>query len=282
VRTGMKPFDTAASFCLAIGLLMLGGCGDFPWKTDAFAINGPISYPSLMRIGDAAHAGGDLATALTIYRRASALDNGAVAPLVGAGDVLVEMGHFNEAILSFNAALGRSGRDPAALRGLARAYMISGQPALAGQPLAIAYEDSPNDPKLLELIGVADDFVDRHEEAQARYRQGLELSPGDPALSLDLALSLALSGNCPVAIAILRPIATAPNSTLRERQTLALIYGLQGDQKAAAQMARLDLDPESVQHNLAYYESLRKLSPEALHRAIESLGAQQATSEQPS
>lgn len=242
---------------------------------------GPLSYATLMHIGDAARAGGDLATAVTVYRKASAVDTGAVPPLVSAGDALLEMGNFNEAIVSYNAALQRNAHDPGALRGLARAYLTSGKPALAAEPLAIAYQDNPDDPKLLELIGVADDFIDRHDEAQARYRRGLELAPGDPALSLDLALSLALSGNFPEAVGILSPIAMAPTSTPRERQTLALIYGLEGDRVAAAQMARRDLDPEAVQRNLAYYDTLRRLSPEALHRAIESLGAA-TKSDQPS
>jgi Flp pilus assembly protein TadD len=286
VRTGMKRFDAAASVLLAFGLVGLGGCGDFPYKIDPFGVpgllpldsvanrnSGQLNYATLMRIGEAARAGGDLATAVTVFRRAAAMDTTAIPPFVAAGDALIEMGNFNEAIVAYNAALARSARDREALRGLARAYLTSGKPALAGHPLAIAFEDNPDDPKLLELIGVADDLVGRHDEAQARYRRGLELLPRDPALSLDLALSLALSGSYPEAIGILRPIATAAGSSLRERQTLALIYGLQGDRRAAEQTARLDLDPESVQSNLAYYETLRRLSPEARHRAIEALGA---------
>jgi Flp pilus assembly protein TadD len=280
----MKRFDAAASALLGLGLVVLTGCGDLPWQLDAFKLNGPLNghgvgaaldYPTLMRIGAAAEAGGDFATAATTYRRAAAVDTAAVAPLVGAGNALVSVGNFNEAIVSYNSALARDQHDREALRGVARAYLMSGQPALAGAPLAIAYQDTPDDAKLLQLIGVADDFVGRHEEAQTRYRRGLEMTPADPALSLNLALSLALSGNYPEAIAILRPIATARASSLRDRQTLALIYGLQGNRKEAERIARLDLDPISVQRNLAYYESLRQLSPEARHRAIQSLGSQE-------
>ncbi len=274
----MKRFDRAAVLLLALGLLALTGCVDAPLHVDPLAIDGrdgggrPLDYATLMRIGAAAHAAGDLATAVGVYRRAAAIDPDATAPLVASGNTLLEMGEVNEAIVAYNSALARGEHDPEALRGLARAYLLTGKPELAGQPLALAFQSTPDDPKLLELIGVADDFAGQHEEAQARYRRGLELLPHDPALSLDLALSLALTGNFPEAIATLRPVAMSLTATPRERLTLALIYGLQGDRAAAEQMARLDLDPASVQRNLAYYENLRRLSPEARAHAIQSLG----------
>src|SRR5438552_18514179 len=120
------------------------------------------------------------------------------------------MGQIDEAIIAFNSALHRAERDPEALRGLARALLVTGKPELAGQPLALAFENTPDDPKLLQLIGVADDFLDQHGEAQARYRRGLELAPGDPSLTVNLALSLALSGNYDEGITRLQPIASAP------------------------------------------------------------------------
>jgi Flp pilus assembly protein TadD len=279
----MKRFDAAASLFLGVSLVALAGCGDIPWQADAFKpnalLNGPayagsLDYAALMRVGDAAEAGGDYSTAVNIYRKAAALDTNAVAPLVATGNALLATGEFNQAIIAYKSALAREAHDREALRGLARAYLTSGEPGLAGEPLAIAYQDTPDDPKLLQLIGVADDFVGRHDEAQTRYRRGLELTPADPALSLNLALSLALSGDFPEAIGILRPIATAKTSTSRERQTLALIYGLQGNRREAERMARLDLDPASAQRNIAYYETLRQLSPDARYRAIQALGTQ--------
>jgi Flp pilus assembly protein TadD len=273
----MKRFDVAASILFALGLLALTGCEDVALRLDQLDVTGrdgggkPIGYGTLMRLGAAAHAGDDLAVAVGIYRRAAEVDPQATAPLVAAANTLLEIGQVNEAIVAYNSALARDHRDPEGLRGLARAYLMSGKSELAGEPLGLAFKDTPDDPKLLQLIGVADDFAGQHEEAQARYRRGLELLPRDPGLSLDLALSLSLTGNFAEAIAILRPIATAPTASPRERLTLALIYGLQGDPGAAERMARRDLDPQAVQRNLAFYDSLRRLSPEARARAIQAL-----------
>jgi Flp pilus assembly protein TadD len=279
----MKPFRRAAPLFLALSVAALAGCDDVAWQIDPFAMNPrdgsakPVDYPALMRIGAAAHAGGDNATALGLYRRAATLDPRATAPFVAIGNTLIEMGQVNEAIVAYNSALARSPTDPEALRGLARAYLMTGKTELAGQPLSTAFKQTPDDPKLLQLIGVADDFAGQHEEAQARYRRGLELLPRDPGLSLNLALSLALTGNYREAVSILAPIAMSPTASARERQTLALIYGLEGDTAGAERLARMDLDAHSVQRNLAYYESLRRLAPDARARAIQSLTTRRDT-----
>jgi Flp pilus assembly protein TadD len=275
----MTGFRAPASMLFALCLFVLGGCEELSvGDINPFNINGregaqPLSYDTLMRVGAAARAGGDLANAVAIYRRAAAVEQLAAPPFVAAGNTLLEMNQINEAILSYKSALDRVANDPEALRGLAKAYLLTGRPELAGAPLSVAYRQTPDDPKLLQLIGVADDYVGQHKEAQARYRRGLELLPRDAALTVDLALSLALTGNYPEAIALLRPVALAPTGTPRERQTLALVYGLAGDGPAAEKMARRDLDQAAAQHNLAYYERLRKLSPEARTRAIQSLGS---------
>ena len=56
---------------------------------------------------------------------------------------------------------------------------------------------------------------------------------------------------------------------------MALIYGLQGSTAEAARLGRMDLDEAAVEHNLAFYETLRELSPEARDRAIRSAGVTQ-------
>jgi len=56
--------------------------------------------------------------------------------------------------------------------------------------------------------GTKPQAIHAHEEAQARYRRGLELLPRDPGLSVNLALSLAVIGTYGEAIAVLTPIAS--------------------------------------------------------------------------
>ena len=281
----LKTKSSSATACALFALsLALTGCEDIPWnpdrwgldRLDVLSVEGrtgdvPMNYETLMRLGAAARAAGDLPNALSLYRRAASLESNPPAPFIAIGNTLIEMGQADEAIIAFNSALSREARNPEALRGVARAYLRTARPELAGQPLALAFEGTPNDPKLLMLIGVADDFVDQHGEAQARYRRGLEIAPGDPALTLNLALSLALTGDYDQAITRLRPLAAGPSGTPQDRQTLALIYGLKGDRRAAEKLALIDLEPAAAQHNLAAYDNLRRLSPEARSRAIRAL-----------
>jgi Flp pilus assembly protein TadD len=75
-----------------------------------------------MRSGAAARAAGDLANAVGVYRRAAEMAPVDPAPLVAAGDVLVQMGEVNEAIVAYHAALVRPGDTRRAQIGLATRF----------------------------------------------------------------------------------------------------------------------------------------------------------------
>jgi Flp pilus assembly protein TadD len=263
---------------LALVIVSLAGCVTEPVHLDVMSVNGRDSggvvptYDSLMRIGTAARNGGDLPNALGVFRRAAQIEPLNPAPLAAAGDVLLQMGSVNEAIVSYNNALLRDQQYLPALIGLGKADLKSGKPELAMEPLSKAYALSPNDPKVMLLLGVTKDLAGEHQEAQEWYRRGLAAAPGDPALATDLALSLALNGDYANAIAVLQPIALAPGGSAQERQSLALIYGLGGSVAEAERLNRIDLDDAAVAHNLAYYATLRELSPEARTRALLSAG----------
>ena len=68
------------------------------------------------------------------------------------------MGQINEAIVAYNSALARNAATPRRCAASRRPICMTGKPQLAGEPLSVAYQDTPDDPKLLQLIGVADDY----------------------------------------------------------------------------------------------------------------------------
>lgn len=277
-RRNLRKFRPSLVLTIALAALALAGCEPFPWHLDPLSVNGrdgggaPPSYAALMRIGDAARAGGDYSNALSVYRRAAEIELRRPDPFVAIGDTLLQLGSVNQAIVAYNSALARDSACLPALQGLARAYVETDRPELARVPLDRALALAPDNPKILVLLGVVEDVAGRHRQAQAYYQRGLRRAPGDPALNVDLALSLALGGDYPNAVAVLQPMATAPSGTAQERQTLALIYGLEGSTAEAARLGRIDLDQAAVAHNLAYYQTLRALSPQARDQAIWSAG----------
>lgn len=273
-RTGRFGALLLASVALCLGLAACDNTTRFvdPLTVDGRDGSAHVTYPVLMRIGQAAMNGHDYSNAVALFRRAAAIAPHQAVPYVAAGDALRYMGNANEAIVAYRAALQRQAGYSLALEGLAKAYLMTGKPELAQGPLVTAATAERSSPKILLLQGVTADYSGQHAQAQAFYRAGLKLKPKDPALSLDLALSLALSGQYDEAISILYPIAYGPIASPRDRQTLALIYGLKGDMVAAERLARMDLDPAAVQHNLAYYQTLRRLSPEARAQAVLAAG----------
>ena len=102
------------------------------------------------------------------------------------------------------------------------------------------------------LLGVAYAEVKRAADSEAAYRRALQLSPDNPAVLSNMAMTLAAKGDAPGAEVLLRRAAAQPTSTIRERQNLALVLGYQGKLSEAEQLIRRDLPPEQADANLAY------------------------------
>jgi hypothetical protein len=91
---GRPPASATLFFAFAV-VALVGGCEPFPLHTDPLSINGrdgggpPLSYDALMRIGTAARNGGDLANAVSVFRRAAELAPGQPAPFVAIGDTML-------------------------------------------------------------------------------------------------------------------------------------------------------------------------------------------------
>jgi Flp pilus assembly protein TadD len=256
--------DRASGIALAIGLaLALPGCAGST-KTAGNAEN----YDTIMHIANATRGAGDAAGSIALYRKAALAAPNRAEPQLALGRIFLEIGRDDDAVEAYRQAVKLTDGSIEALRGLANAYLAAKRPELAAQPLAEAVEKDPKDAKLLQAMGVAADLSGDHLKAQEFYRRTIAADPTSDGAANDLALSLALTGDYPQAITVLKPLADGLRSTARERQTLSLIYGLSGDRDQAARYARMDLSEAAVDQNLTYFDTLRGLDPDARARAI--------------
>lgn len=250
-----------------VALLALGGCSvgslalfeqdPAPGEETSATAETAMELDVLLRIAESSRLNGDLASAENVYGRAHVLHPEAAAPLVGLGQVLTESGAHADAVHHLQDAVALAPYNEDAHAALGKALLGAQAPDEALQAFEKLTEINPSDARAWNGAGVALDNLGRHEEAQERYRTGLAYAPEYMSLRNNLGLSLALTGNHEEAIQMLRVAAGEDTATPRTRQNLALALGLAGDLDAARQIGALDLPPEVVDRNLAFFAARR-------------------------
>jgi Flp pilus assembly protein TadD len=240
-----------------------GGATDEERKKADAAVDKEVAE-ALMRAGEASRKRGDYSAAAAFYRRAQNADPTGPEPLIGMGESLAAGGATREAAQAFRRALALDEANVRALRGLGNALISQDQSDLGVEQFEKALALDPRDYRAYNGLGVAYDSMAEHTKAQEYYYAGLEIAPDDVSLRNNLGLSLAFAGHYKGAIEILRPLALRPGATARDRQNLALAYGLSGDVAQAKKFARLDMDSREVERNLSYYAALRSISDPVL------------------
>jgi Flp pilus assembly protein TadD len=241
-----------------IGALLVAGCG-----ADLAGSGKGDNYDSSVQQADQARKSGDFDTAIPLYGRALQADPDGVEAKLGLGQSFLSIGAPDEAAALFRDVLKQREGNAVARRGLASALISMGQPDLAERQLEAALRADPRDYRSLNALGVVLDMQGRHADAQAKYRQGIEVAPDFLPLRNNFALSLAISGHPQEAIDQLVPIANSRAADGRVRQNLAFSYAMAGDLENALQVSRKDLNEQSAQRQLSYFMQLKALPPEA-------------------
>ena len=254
----------------------LVACANDPYTDDlrptaadrAASPNAPAgTFGALIRVGEATRQAGNPAGAIPFFRRAHSLDMFKAEPLVRLGVALNDLGQFNEAQEAFHDALNLEHNNTEALRGLGFALIGLNQPEMAIDQFKAAIGVEP-DYRSYNGLGVASDHLGEHKAAQDYYEAGLKIFPNNLTLLNNLGLSQILSRDYDAAIATLIGAVQQTGASIRQRQNLALAYGMAGKDADAARVARIDLGPKDVQDNLAYYPILRGADDKVLLAAI--------------
>jgi tetratricopeptide (TPR) repeat protein len=154
-------------------------------------------YKEALRLGHVAVLRGALEGALEAYRAAAVIAPSRALPHTSLGGVLLRLGHLEEALVEYAAAVARAPHDEGALLGQAEALTIAGQrvdAALALDHVSEIQEASGRLPEAADTLRRALELEDAPE--RTRRQRGLlreiRLSAGDAAAEKLLARALRL------------------------------------------------------------------------------------------
>jgi Flp pilus assembly protein TadD len=260
---------------LAVGLAACASTSE-PARTVAAASRASSdasTAEALTRIAQRSLDAGDSVSAVSMLKRAHEVDTKSPTILAELGRTLGSLDAWTEAADAYGKAAVLAPKDAAIRRGYGGALLALNQPELAEQEYRAAVAVKADGQGYCGL-GVTLDLQGRHDEAEAAFRKAYQLDPKSAATRANLALSLALWDSSNEAIALLAPMAAAPDADSKQRQNLALVFGLAGELDQAAAIARIDLAEDAVRSNLAYYETLKAMPPVFRVRAIMGVHSQ--------
>lgn len=244
--------------------MLLSGCADPPDKagggTDAQTK--PDLAHSLQDAAQQALAQGDAATAATYFRGVYTREPGNSPAAIGLMQSLRLIGSIDEARDVASKLLATKPDDPAVLAAVGKFKLATGQARDAVAPLEKAATADAQDWRSRSALGLAFDRLGDYASADRSYQAALAISPDNPAVLNNLALSRAMAGDLDAAQALARRAVATVGADLRVRQNLALIYALSGNIAKAEEMTRRDLPPAAARDTIEYYRELATAASE--------------------
>lgn len=197
-----------------------------------------------LSVARAAAARGDQAEALSQYLRALSTSPNNIEALAGAGRAALAVGDVNAATGFFARAEDLAPNDGAVKAGLASATLQTGNGRAALRYFRQALSLGVAEPTIAADRGLAYDLTGDYRRAQLQYRLALAGAPGDAGTVRRLALSQAIGGDLPGALATLDPLLRKQD--IPAWRTRALAKAVTGDVPGAEQDAALVLPPNQV------------------------------------
>jgi len=255
-------FTTTALICLS---LAVGGCETLGGESETASIadspNTPSKFdPEIYQAALRAESQHNYLEAAQHYQSLLARDSANLELALGLARNLRYAGSGQQAAEVINLLIAREGRTGPLLTELGKAYVSADQMNIAIPILEEARALAPDQWDTHSTLGVAYDYEGRFDEAREAYAAALLLSPQNPDILNNMALSQAQSGDLAGAIATMNLAADQPTASSQVRQNLALLLAFNGDVTNADRWARKDLPREIAEANSKYYRYLA--SPE--------------------
>lgn len=211
---------------------------------------------ALLTRADVARALGRRAEAQQLYEQAAATSQGSIRAHLELADMYRAAGRHKDALTMLEAAHALNPRNVEVLKGYAQQALRMGDDATARRMAEQGLSQSPEDARLLNVLGVVSDRAGEHQQAQEHYARAMAVLSGEVDREYTLnnyALSAIATHDYGKAITLLEPaLPTARNKTAL-RQLLALAYGAKGELDHAYELGLMDMNVVQVQENLEFY-----------------------------
>ena len=171
---------------------------------------------------------------------------------VKAAQALRELGRFDQAAEMAGKVLVVQPNNVEAMLEAGRAHIARGHAFYGIAALEGARNARPGDWRAWSLLGAAYEQVRRPDDARAAWAHALVLSPDNPDVLSNMAMSAMTRGDATAAEPLLRRAVAQPGASLKVRLNLAMVLGLTGNMAEAEQMLRRDLPPEAADRNLSW------------------------------
>jgi Flp pilus assembly protein TadD len=245
-------------FGIAAASLVIASCGSAPdnpsTQDSRSAATQDKAQKTLQTAARVSEETGDYGSAVNYFRKLYEKDQTNPAYIVGLSRNLRYGGKSAEARLFMDIIVGDTIDGPDVRAEYGKTLLSDGLPDKAVENLTKAIEMGATYWRTYSALGAAQDRLANFESAQKAYAAASLLSPENPSIINNQALSLALSGQLKSAIKLLESVVARPGTTPKLRQNLAMLHALDGDLKAAKSLGRVDLSDSEVQKNLEYYQ----------------------------
>ncbi|QDG74487.1 tetratricopeptide repeat protein [Labrenzia sp. PHM005] len=249
-RSTAKRFGLAKTLMAMTALVLVAGCASNKSNTGSHS---PASGGYYSAPGSA-----QARAAVSKWAQAYEKDRKNRAAILGYSDALSQNGQTPQAMAVLRGGVISYPKDREIASAYGKVLAMNGRFDEAMNVLKRAQQPDTPDWKLMSAQAAIYDQMGQHKKARSLYKQALKIAPDDPSLLNNLGLSYLLSNELPDAEYTLRKAAALPGSDSRVRQNLALVLGIQGKYDEAIQVAQAELDPRQAEANIAYLQSMMK------------------------
>ena len=248
----VSPLQINLGGFIIVASLALAGC-----------VTGPTAEPrnegivlSLHHAAQTSEAENNYHAAAAHYRNLFNRQPENLAFVLGLARNLRYSGTAKEALKTLEGGREKFSQDAAFLLELGKAKLATGNAKGAVETFKFLAGKRPKKWDVYASLGIAYDLLQSPGKAWEAYSQALDLSPRNAAVLNNMALSAALDGKIDLAIETLEGAGGEARKNPQIRQNLALLFGIRGDMKKAENIAKIDLDEQSLRHNLDFYSRL--------------------------